>query len=174
MDSTAAIPCARSDDAGTGQRFAIATVGLCSRLLNPDATVGPQPRGHWVGLGCRRMGRGDGGERGSLHGQRLPLRDQLRPCDQYCYRSSARGVKKPQILEMSTLYEWKHPKAPRVALLFDANKATKAALTFLRNTKVGQMDTIPLGGMKGMWERRQESEERERRKPGAFRVGGSY
>ena len=59
-------------------------------------------------------------------------------------------------------------------MLFDANKATKAALIFLRNTKVGQVDTIPLGGMKGMSERRRESEERERRKRGAFRVGGSY
>ena len=57
-------------------------------------------------------------------------------------------------------------------MLFDANRATKAALTFFRNTKAGQMVTIPLGSMKGMWERGQESEERERRKRGAFRVGG--
>ena len=38
---------------------------------------------------------------------------------------------------------WRHPKAPRMALLFDDDRATKAVLSFLRVTKVGQMVTIP-------------------------------
>ena len=40
---------------------------------------------------------------------------------------------------------WKHPKAPRIALLND-ERATKAVLSFLRKMKVGQMVTIPRRG----------------------------
>ena len=49
---------------------------------------------------------------------------------------------------------WKHPRAPRVALLFKDERATKAVLSFLRKTRVGQMVTIPPRG-------RQEEEEGE-------------
>ena len=56
----------------------------------------------------------------------------------------------PQIREMQkgvgALCEWKHPRAPRVALLFDDNRAARAVLAFLRNTEVGQMDTMPPSG----------------------------
>ena len=56
----------------------------------------------------------------------------------------------PQIREMregvGALCEWKHPRAPRVALLFDDNTAARAVLAFLRNTEVGQMDTMPPSG----------------------------
>ena len=38
---------------------------------------------------------------------------------------------------------WKHPSAPRVTLLFNDERATKAVLSFLRKTRVGQMITIP-------------------------------
>ena len=38
---------------------------------------------------------------------------------------------------------WKHPRALRMALLFKDERATKAALSFLRKTRVGQMVTIP-------------------------------
>ena len=38
---------------------------------------------------------------------------------------------------------WKHPRAPRVALLFGDERATKAVLPFLRKTRVGQLITIP-------------------------------
>ena len=32
---------------------------------------------------------------------------------------------------------WKHPRAPRMALLFNDERATKAVLSFLRETKAG-------------------------------------
>ena len=38
---------------------------------------------------------------------------------------------------------WRHPRAPRVALLFDNERATKAVLSFLRKMRVGQAITIP-------------------------------
>ena len=38
---------------------------------------------------------------------------------------------------------WKHPRAPRMALLFKDERATKAVLSFLRKTRDGQMITIP-------------------------------
>ena len=54
---------------------------------------------------------------------------------------------KPQIKELwknvGYLCGWKHPRAPRMALLFGDERATKAVLSFLRKTKVGQMVTIP-------------------------------
>ena len=43
----------------------------------------------------------------------------------------------------SYLCGWKHPRASRMALLFGDERATKAVLSFLRKTKVGQMVTIP-------------------------------
>ena len=57
---------------------------------------------------------------------------------------------KPQIKEMwkdaGNLCEWKHPRAPRVALLFDDERPTKAVRPFLRGTKIGQMVTLPPRG----------------------------
>ena len=54
---------------------------------------------------------------------------------------------KPQIKELwkdvGYLCGWKHPRAPRMALLFGDERATRAVLSFLRKTKVGQMVTIP-------------------------------
>ena len=38
---------------------------------------------------------------------------------------------------MDSLCEWKHPRAPRVALPFDGSRATGVAQNFLRNTKIG-------------------------------------
>lgn len=37
-------------------------------------------------------------------------------------------------------------RAPRMALLFDVERATEAVLSFLRKTKVGQKVTIPPQG----------------------------
>ena len=58
---------------------------------------------------------------------------------------------KPQIQELwkevGKRCGWKHPRAPRVALLFNDERATKAVLSFLRKTRVGQAITItPRGG----------------------------
>ena len=54
---------------------------------------------------------------------------------------------KPQIKELwkdvGYLCGWKHPRAPRMALLFGDERETKAVLSFLRKTKVEQMVTIP-------------------------------
>ena len=54
---------------------------------------------------------------------------------------------KPQIKELwkdvGYLCGWKHLRAPRMALLFGDERATKAVRPFLRKTKVGQMVTIP-------------------------------
>ena len=38
---------------------------------------------------------------------------------------------------------WKHPRAPRMALLFKDERAAKAVLSFLRKTRAGQMVTTP-------------------------------
>ena len=63
---------------------------------------------------------------------------------------------------------WKHPRAPRVALLFRDERATKAVLSFLRKTKVGQVVTISPrdeageeGGEEGSEEERVEAEGEE-------------
>ena len=61
---------------------------------------------------------------------------------------------KPQIQELwkevGKRCGWKLPKAPRVALLFNGERATKVVLSFLCKTKVGQMVTIPpRGGEEG-------------------------
>ena len=60
---------------------------------------------------------------------------------------------KPQIKELwkkvGYLCGWKHPRAPRMALLFGDERATKAVLSFLRKTKVGQRVTIPPRGEEG-------------------------
>ena len=54
---------------------------------------------------------------------------------------------------------WKHLKTPRIALLFNDERATKAVLSFLRRTKVRQMVTIgPRGG--------EDEEEGEEEGPG--------
>ena len=54
---------------------------------------------------------------------------------------------KPQIKELwkdvGYLSGWEHPRAPRMALLFGDERATRAVLSCLRKTKVGQMVTIP-------------------------------
>ena len=54
---------------------------------------------------------------------------------------------KPQIKELwkdvGYLCGWKHPRAPRMALLFGNERATKVVLSFLRKTNMGQMVTIP-------------------------------
>ena len=54
---------------------------------------------------------------------------------------------KPQIKELwkdvGFLCGWKHPRTPRMALLFRDERATRAVLSFLRKTKVGQIVTIP-------------------------------
>ena len=57
-----------------------------------------------------------------------------------------------------------HPKAPRMALLFGDDRATKAVLSFLRATKVGQMVTIPPRG--GEEEREEDEVEGEEGGPG--------
>ena len=45
--------------------------------------------------------------------------------------------------EVGRFCGWKHPKALRMALLFKDEKATKAVLSFLCKTRVGQMVTTP-------------------------------
>ena len=45
--------------------------------------------------------------------------------------------------DVGYLCGWKHPRAPRMALLFGDEMATKAVLSFLRKTNVGQMVTVP-------------------------------
>ena len=60
---------------------------------------------------------------------------------------------KPQIKELwkdvGYLCGWKHPRAPRMALLFGDKRATRAVLSFLWKTKVGKMVTIPPRGEAG-------------------------
>ena len=62
---------------------------------------------------------------------------------------------KPQIKELwkdvGYLCGWKHPRTLRMALLFGDERATKAVLSFLQKTKVGQIVTIPPrdGGREG-------------------------
>ena len=54
---------------------------------------------------------------------------------------------KPQIKELwkdvGYLCGWKHPRVPRISLLFGDKRAIKMVLSFLRMMKVGQMATIP-------------------------------
>ena len=46
---------------------------------------------------------------------------------------------------------WKHPRAPAVRALFQGERASPAALTFLWGTKVGEMVLLAaLGGRRGM------------------------
>ena len=55
---------------------------------------------------------------------------------------------------------WKHSRAPRVALLFSDERATKAVLSFLRKTRVGQLVTILLRDGGGEEEAESERDER--------------
>ena len=69
---------------------------------------------------------------------------------------------------MDTLCEWEHPRASRVALLLNDERATEAVLSFLRGTKVGQIFTIPLrgderAGGRARKERRGQRKQRTRR-----------
>ena len=54
---------------------------------------------------------------------------------------------KPQIKELwkgvGYLCGWRNPRAPRMALLFGDERATRAVLSFLRKMEMGQMVTIP-------------------------------
>ena len=47
--------------------------------------------------------------------------------------------------DVGTLCEWTNQRVTRVAVLFD-DRATSAVLSFLQNTKVGQIVTIPPRG----------------------------
>ena len=79
---------------------------------------------------------------------------------------------KPQIKDLwkdvGYLCGQKHPREPRMALLFGDERATRAVLSFFRKTKVGQIVTIPPrdeageeGGMEGSGEERVEVEGEE-------------
>lgn len=48
--------------------------------------------------------------------------------------------------DIESCCEYKHLGAPIVALIFDKERATRAVLSFLRDTKVGQMVTLPPRG----------------------------
>ena len=61
---------------------------------------------------------------------------------------------------------WKHPRAPRVALFFDDERATKAALSFLRKPRVGQAITIPPRDGGGEEEREENEVDGEEGGPG--------
>ena len=77
---------------------------------------------------------------------------------------------RPQIRELwkevGKLCGWKHPRAPRMALLFNDERATKAVLSFLRKTRVGQLVTIPPRGGGVREERGEGNEEESARREG--------
>ena len=65
--------------------------------------------------------------------------------------------------DVDYLCGWKHPRAPRMALLFGDERATRAVLSFLRKTKVGKWSPSHLGARQE--EKAPRKEGREARAP---------
>ena len=49
---------------------------------------------------------------------------------------------------------WKHPRAPRIGMLFVDERATLGVLTFLRDTKAGDFVALEALGGEEWWRRR--------------------
>ena len=89
------------------------------------ARIGRTPTNEcWLCGSCERLSRYH------LSSGAKPGRTRARRCEGW---SGGRG--------------WKHPRAPFVRLLFQNERATPAALTFLREIKVGRVVTLAPSGV---------------------------